>query len=80
MLILSGHVLGCRVSGSASKEKRDDSTSVATTPDNLFQSVDVNNNAEMTLAEYIAWVSDSQGQHVAKNATLLDMLTEKFNT
>lgn len=76
MLILSGHALGCRYGDY--NGKRDDSTSAAPTPDSLFQSVDGDNNDEMTLGEYIGWVSDTQGD-VANNATLLDKWVEKFN-
>ncbi len=74
-LMWSGHFQGCR-GGAAGKVKRDDTSPSAGAADSLFQGVDVDN--QITLAEYIGWVSKMEGQDVAKNATLLTMWIEKF--
>lgn len=68
---------GCRESA-ASKEKRDDISSGAGAADSLYQRVNMDNDNEITLAEYIGWVTRTQGQDVVNNATLLTMWIEKF--
>ena len=73
----SDHFQGCR-GGAARREKRDDTSPSAGAADSLFQSVDMNNNNEMTLAEYLGWVSKTQGQDVANNADLMTLWIEKF--
>ncbi len=51
-LMWSDHFQGCR-GGAAGKVKRDDTSPSAGAADSLFQQVDVDNDNEITLAEYI---------------------------
>lgn len=73
----SDYSQGCRTSAAA-KGKRDDISPAAGAVDSLYQRVDVNNDNEITLAEYIGWVTRTQGQDVASNVTLLTLWIEKF--
>lgn len=75
----SDYSQGCR-GGGATKEKRDDTSPATGATDSLYQEVDVNNNKEISLAEYIAWVTTSRGQEVTNNATLLNLWIKKFET
>ena len=59
--------------------KRDNSTEDQSFPtDSMFQSVDVNADQFLSLAEYLGWVGKTHGEVVVKNATLLDLWIQKF--
>lgn len=74
----SDHSAGCHGDVPCKKEERDVTSPAAGAADSLFEAVDVNNDNEITLAEYIDWVTTTQGRGVAKNATMLTLWIEKF--
>lgn len=78
----SDHCSGCHGGVPDTKKKRDvTSPGVgAGAADSLYEAVDVNNDNQITLAEYIGWVTKTRGEGVAKNATMLTLWIEKFQS
>ncbi|KAM0798422.1 hypothetical protein BDR22DRAFT_964767 [Usnea florida] len=72
---------GCRTDTWMEKIKRDDLEDDQSIPvDSLFQSVDGDTDQYLSLAEYIVWVERTKGESVVKNATMLEMWIEKFES
>ena len=78
LLILFVHAPGCRGDNHDSKLMRADTSPSARDIVSIFQSVGGKNDDEFTLAEYLVWVSRSQGVESLKNDTILDSWIQKF--